>query len=283
VLPEGVTRIGDQAFYYSESLESINIPASLVTIGEEAFYSCRALTQLVIPETVNTIKSSAFSGCYNLTVFAKAQEKPSGWSNYWLGGADVLWGYTGENVIYTFVTPEGVADVESLSSTLSITIPEAPEYEGYVFMGWFDNDAFSGAPLTGEYYNPVKNTLYARYITEAQYIEEMLKGTSMEYAYEGVSGGYYTGTVDKGGKVYIKVTVEAGETWNILTNHIDGYSNDHAIWIYDENGNDLEGRMDSGYTEDMDYTFSEAGTYYIAVGYWSSYNDGTIGVTVTKQ
>ncbi len=36
-IPEGITRIGDFMFYYSESLATVNFPASLTQIGEEAF------------------------------------------------------------------------------------------------------------------------------------------------------------------------------------------------------------------------------------------------------
>lgn len=283
-LPEGLTEIGEQAFYYCESLESINIPSTVASIGEEAFYYCRPLTSIVIPESVTTMGSSVFSGCYDLTVFARAAAKPDGWSSYWMGGADVLWGYTGENIIYTFVTPEGAPAVDSQSSNLRITIPEGPEFEGMVFMGWYDNEAFEGAAITGEYYNSVKTTLYARYITEAQYAEEMLKGKSFDYAIDAVSGGTYQADITSDNdKIYVKITVAEGETWNIKTAHVSGYSSDHVIYIYDAERSALVSRKDGGgYEEDYDYTFSAAGTYYVAIGYWSSYNTGTVAVTVTN-
>ena len=42
-LPEGLTSIGDNAFYYCISLESITIPAGVTSIGEYAFLVCDAL------------------------------------------------------------------------------------------------------------------------------------------------------------------------------------------------------------------------------------------------
>ena len=39
-IPNGVTNIGDEAFYGCESLTNINIPNSVTNIGDSAFYSC---------------------------------------------------------------------------------------------------------------------------------------------------------------------------------------------------------------------------------------------------
>ena len=60
VIEEGVTSIGDYAFYSATALTSVAIPGSVKTIGEYAFRSCNGLTDLVIPEGVTTIKDNAF-------------------------------------------------------------------------------------------------------------------------------------------------------------------------------------------------------------------------------
>jgi len=46
VIPEGVTGIGDYAFYYCAYLSSITIPASLKKIGEGAFAYCTLLNEI---------------------------------------------------------------------------------------------------------------------------------------------------------------------------------------------------------------------------------------------
>ena len=66
-IPEGVTSIGDGAFYDCHFLESINIPESVTSIGELAFADCQHLTAINIPEGVTRIRQSVFSGCINLT------------------------------------------------------------------------------------------------------------------------------------------------------------------------------------------------------------------------
>ena len=40
IIPDGVTSIGDRAFRFHKSLESITIPDSVTSIGDYAFYSC---------------------------------------------------------------------------------------------------------------------------------------------------------------------------------------------------------------------------------------------------
>ena len=63
VIPEGVTSIGNGAFYYCDKLTSVTIPNTVISIGEKAFYSCHNLTSLTIPDLVKAIGSEAFCNC----------------------------------------------------------------------------------------------------------------------------------------------------------------------------------------------------------------------------
>ena len=103
VVPEGVTSIGNSAFYGCSGLTSITLPSSLISIGEYAFQNCSGietleykgtidqwlsidfsstwtldsshtfivneeeLTNLVVPEGVTSIGERAFYGCSGLT------------------------------------------------------------------------------------------------------------------------------------------------------------------------------------------------------------------------
>ena len=66
-IPEGVTSIGNYAFGDCHSLTSIAIPEGVTSIGGFAFYGCSSFTSITIPKTVTTIGTYAFSRCENLT------------------------------------------------------------------------------------------------------------------------------------------------------------------------------------------------------------------------
>ena len=63
----GVTSIGDYAFYYCSGLTSVTIPNSVTSIGEQAFYGCSGLTSVTIGNGVTSIGNHAFFGCRGLT------------------------------------------------------------------------------------------------------------------------------------------------------------------------------------------------------------------------
>ena len=66
-IPNGVTNIGDKAFYGCESLTSIKIPKSVSNIGSYAFSGCKSLTSINIPDSVTNIGNRVFSDCESLT------------------------------------------------------------------------------------------------------------------------------------------------------------------------------------------------------------------------
>lgn len=89
-LPEGLTRVGDMAFYGCARLTAVTIPASVKTIGklafcqctglsilrlqsglqsigESAFEMCAALQDLRLPDTLTRLDRQAFYGCASLT------------------------------------------------------------------------------------------------------------------------------------------------------------------------------------------------------------------------
>ena len=65
-IPNSVTSIGNYAFFRCSSLESVTIPNSVTSIGYEAFYDCSSLESVTIPNSVTSIGDCAFSGCSKL-------------------------------------------------------------------------------------------------------------------------------------------------------------------------------------------------------------------------
>ena len=66
-IPDSVTSIGKYAFFCCTSLTSVTIPDSVTSIGEYAFYYCKSLTSMTIPDSVTSISSSTFASCTSLT------------------------------------------------------------------------------------------------------------------------------------------------------------------------------------------------------------------------
>ena len=78
IIGDGVTTIGDYAFYTCSTPTSVNIPNSVTTIKMQAFCACSALTSVTIPNSVTEIGDRAFSDCiYNHRTTKTNQKYPS--------------------------------------------------------------------------------------------------------------------------------------------------------------------------------------------------------------
>ena len=67
VIEDGVTRIGELAFYKCSSLTNITIPDSVTCIEYAAFHGCSSLSSITIPNSVTSIGIYAFVVCSSLT------------------------------------------------------------------------------------------------------------------------------------------------------------------------------------------------------------------------
>ena len=63
IIDDGVTTIGNFAFYGCTALTSINIPNSVTTIEKGAFSYCYKLKQIDIPNSVTTLSKDLLSDC----------------------------------------------------------------------------------------------------------------------------------------------------------------------------------------------------------------------------
>ena len=139
VVSDGVTSIGDSAFFDCTGLTSITIPDSVTSIGSDAFANCGSLTSITIPGSVTEIGEDAFCCVPNVIYSGTASDSP------W--GARALNGYIENGLVYedssktkllacpssregTVVIPDSVTSIgdwaffDCLSLT-SITIPDS--------------------------------------------------------------------------------------------------------------------------------------------------------------
>lgn len=62
VITNGITSIGNYAFYNCSSLTSISIPSSVTLIGNRVFYNCTGIKEITIPNSVTKVASFVFGG-----------------------------------------------------------------------------------------------------------------------------------------------------------------------------------------------------------------------------
>lgn len=65
ILPEGLTTIGENAFWGFKALAEITIPSKVTTIGKSAFGGS-GIREIIIPASVTSIDENAFSPCSEL-------------------------------------------------------------------------------------------------------------------------------------------------------------------------------------------------------------------------
>lgn len=65
--PSSMKAIGEYAFSNCERLTAVTLPASLQSIGTRAFERCTSISNIKIPSNVTNIGSGAFYRCYGLT------------------------------------------------------------------------------------------------------------------------------------------------------------------------------------------------------------------------
>ncbi len=65
-IPDSVTRIGYEAFYFCSNLESVTIGSGVTSISYGAFLCCSSLSGITIPDSVTSIDNDAFGGCSSL-------------------------------------------------------------------------------------------------------------------------------------------------------------------------------------------------------------------------
>ena len=129
-IPEGVASIGDRAFagYYTfgdgtertvnMNLTSVSLPNSLTSIGGGAFQYCTKLESVVIPDGVTDIESGTFSGCESLQSISIPDSVTA------IGGS----AFSGCKSLKSIAIPDGVTRIDGFAfvaceSLESVVIP----------------------------------------------------------------------------------------------------------------------------------------------------------------
>ena len=139
-IPNSVTYIGKEAFYYCSGLTSVTIPNNVTYIGEKAFAYCSGLSSVTIGSSVSTIGKDAFDMCQKLTsvniydVAAWCNIKfKSGYTDFYEGSNPLNYAHrlylNGEElkdlIIPSSVTSIGDGAFQQCYSLTSVTIPNS--------------------------------------------------------------------------------------------------------------------------------------------------------------
>ena len=121
-LPEGIKSIGYSSFRDCAKLAEVNIPGGVTSIGGYVFYGCSNLTSVTIPDSVTEIGEGTFYGCTKL----ESVTLPEGLlriGNYNYGAFENCTSL--KNIeIPDSVMSIGSSTFEGCSSLTSVTIPE---------------------------------------------------------------------------------------------------------------------------------------------------------------
>ena len=186
VVNEGITSIGDFAFYRCGNLTSVSLPNSLERIGSAVFFECSSLTSLVIPDNVTNIDSDLCAFCSSLKTVKLPKRLMS------CGGAL----FAGCTSLTSVALPENLNGIPwrmfyDCSRLTTISIP--------VSVDFIDEEAFSGC-------NALSTVNYSGSQSDWKYIpissgNQPLTTAAMKYAPSSVAGPTVTGRVDQYGEL----------------------------------------------------------------------------------
>lgn len=163
IIPDGVTRIGERTFSSCVSLTSATIGKNVTEIGERAFDECSKLTNIIIPDAVTQIGEHAFSRCVSLTN-ATIGKNVTWIASYAFEGCSSLSEVTCKPEISPTI---GGYSFAGIASPATLYVP-AGSYGLYIDYGW----AEYFTTITDGVFNPERTVTLTEAGTLSEYITD---------------------------------------------------------------------------------------------------------------
>lgn len=165
-LTEGISKISSMAFKGCTGLTEIKVPMSVDQICPNAFNGCTGLTSVTLEKGIRIININAFKDCTNLsdvkyngykTDWEKVTVNTTGNDtltskvqylcdiNFDLNGGTINGSGTMDK--QTVYSNEKLGSAKCYQNGRTFVVPSDPVREGYVFLGWYQQDATAPTDL----------------------------------------------------------------------------------------------------------------------------------------
>lgn len=234
-LPDGLTSVGDMAFYGCEKLTVVSIPDSVQRIGKYAFSDCANIEMLSLSRNLRSVGDCAFAGCVRL----KALRLPDGLQSIGLKSF-----YRCESIA-TVTVPASVTSIgisafayckKLVSASVRANVTQIPEFlfygcelldyvelpdsvtgiSSYAFRGCgnLDTVSYDGSTQTPEQIMAAIGQDVPEFRESGAVTGERTEGATSSSIYEGENGAIIVEqvTTTENGDVTVTTTVQS--TWN---------------------------------------------------------------------
>ena len=303
-IPNGVTHIGEKAFYYCVSLKTVTLPVSLKSMGAQAFYACSGLNRFFIPSGfdcsfgANALTNSGYynnmsnwskNGLYLCNILLAVKNGVSGKFEVADGTLSIAQGaFLNKSELTEIIIPESVTSISEgelsgCSSLQKLTLP---------FVGnSADVNSSSDIQYPFGYIFGTANYSGAQAIQQENYIYERGKDTSYYNKTYYIPASLKTVTVNGNNDKNIYILNKAFKncnnieelTLNVSYIESGAFENCSSIktLVIGDKVEISEGLL-SGFSSLENLTLSKAGRYYYPLGYVFGTTEYT-GGTKTKQ
>jgi uncharacterized repeat protein (TIGR02543 family) len=144
IIPNSVISIGIEAFQWCTGLTSLNIPNSVTSIGRDAFFGYNGVQKILVAQSVPlVITQNTFAGVNKTTcvlVVPTGSKAAYQAADYWKEFSSITELNNALLVHYNCLGGSAVSDIVAQLDA-SISAPIDPTKTGYIFAGWYKEEA----------------------------------------------------------------------------------------------------------------------------------------------